>query len=286
MDRVSSLVEQRLEKKITSIVSVGGGSISTALRGTLAGGETVFIKVSPQQPDMFLKEANGLRELAGAGAIKIPEVLFADEQILVLEFLSTLAPSNPRKFFEIFGRQFAALHRHTATSFGFTENNYIGSTPQRNTPLSSSWKEFYFLNRLQFQYHLAERNGYADAVLRKLFTALGSRMDELISDDGEPPALLHGDLWNGNFLVLTGDVPAIIDPAVYYGHREADLAMAMLFGGFGEPFYSAYREAYPLQPGWEQRMELYKLYHLFNHLNIFGKGYLGQVVGTMKRLVG
>ena len=285
MDQVSLFVERALGKRVISISPVGGGSISTAMKVTLAGRRPVFVKVSPQQPGMFQKEANGLRALAQAGAIKVPEVMFADEHILILEFLATSPPSNRKKTFEIFGRQCAGLHRCTAASFGFTEDNYIGSTPQQNTPRTDSWKEFYHIRRLQFQYYLAERNGYCDSQLRALFAALTSRIDRLIPDDGEPPALLHGDLWNGNVLILGGETTAIIDPAVYYGHREADLAMTMLFGGFGDSFYSAYHEVYPLRPGWQKRMELYKLYHLFNHLNIFGEGYYGQVVGTMQRLV-
>jgi protein-ribulosamine 3-kinase len=286
MNRVSSLVEHALKKEVACVAQVGGGSISTAMKATLSDGEIVFVKVSPQQKDMFPKEANGLRELANANAIRIPDVLFVDESILVLEFLPSSSPSNRKKFFEEFGRQLAALHRSTSLSFGFTEDNYIGSTPQQNSPRALSWKEFYLSYRLQYQFHLADENGYADTELRRLFTILERRIDELIPDDGEPPALLHGDLWGGNFLCVEGNTPAIIDPAVYYGHREADLAMTMLFGGFGDPFYSAYGEAYPLNPGWEKRMKLYKLYHLFNHLNLFGEGYYGQVEGTMRDLTG
>jgi fructosamine-3-kinase len=285
MNPASLLVEHALKKNVTSVMPLGGGSISTAMKATLSDGEIVFVKVSPQQKDMFSKEANGLRELAKADAVRIPAVIFADEKILILEFLPPSSPPNRKSFFEEFGRQFAALHRCTSSSFGFFEDNYIGSTPQQNMPRSMSWKEFYYCCRLQYQYHLAEENGYADAEFGRLFAALGRRMDELIPDDCEQPALLHGDLWAGNFLSMEGGIPAIIDPAVYYGHREADLAMTLLFGGFGDSFYSAYAEAYPLNPGWQRRMELYKLYHLFNHLNLFGEGYYGQVLRTMQDLV-
>jgi protein-ribulosamine 3-kinase len=286
MNPASLLVEHALKKNVTSVMPMGGGLISTAMKVTLSDGEIVFVKISPQQKDMFPKEANGLRELAKAGAIKIPAVIFADEKILILEFLPPSSPQDRKFFFEEFGRQFAALHRCTSSSFGFFENNYIGSTPQQNMPRSMSWKEFYYTCRLQYQFHLAEKNGYADAEMRACFDALGRRMDELVPHDGEPPALLHGDLWAGNFLCIEGARPAIIDPAVYYGHREADLAMTLLFGGFGDSFYSAYAEAYPLNPGWQRRMELYKLYHLFNHLNLFGEGYYGQVLRTIEDLVG
>ncbi len=285
MNPVSSLVEQALKKTVSSVTPLTGGSISTAMKATFSDGEIVFVKVSPQQKDMFPREANGLRELATADALKVPAVIYADEKILILEFLAPSSPLNRKTFFEEFGRQFAALHRCVSSSFGFFENNYIGSMPQENLPLCSSWKEFYYTRRLQYQFLLAEKNGYGNAELRRCFDALCRHVDELLPNDGEPPALLHGDLWAGNFLCVKRGMPAIIDPAVYYGHREADLAMTLLFGGFEDSFYSAYNEVYPLCSGWQKRMELYKLYHLFNHLNLFGEGYYGQVVGTMRKLV-
>ena len=121
--------------------------------------------------------------------------------------------------------------------------------------------------------------------MQSLYEKLERNIDQLIPNDGEPPTLLHGDLWSGNYLCLKGDSAAIIDPAVYYGHREADLAMTMLFGGFSETFYASYHETYPLNEGWKRRYELYKLYHLFNHLNLFGEGYYSQVMGTMRFLL-
>lgn len=284
MEPTAFLIERSLKKKVSSVASVGGGSISTAVKASVEGGGAIFAKVLPQSKDMFFKEANGLIELAKAHAVKVPEVLFVDEEILILEYLPSSSASNRKKFFEAFGRQFAHLHRFTSESFGFVEDNYIGSTPQKNTPRSSSWRDFYLSHRLQFQFRLAEKNGYADRRLIALFGALEHRIDDLIPEDGDLPCLLHGDLWQGNFLCVGDNLPVILDPAVYYGHREADLAMTMLFGGFGDSFYSAYLEAWPLSPGWQKRMELYKLYHLFNHLNLFGEGYYGQVVATMKEL--
>ncbi len=283
--QINTLLEGKLGSSIAELAPLGGGSISTAYKATLSAGMSVFVKISPQSGDMFVKEANGLRELQKTKAITVPNVLVANEQLLILEFLPVSSPSNRKNFFEDFGRQFASLHTHTSSTFGFYEDNYIGSTPQKNLPQSSSWKEFYFSARLLFQFHLAEQNGYAHSELTTLFKKLEQHIGDLIPDDKEPPALLHGDLWSGNYLCVENDTPAIIDPAVYYGHREADLAMTLLFGGFAEPFYSAYNEAYPLNKGWEKRMELYKLYHLLNHLNLFGEGYYSQVVETMKLLV-
>jgi len=234
---------------------------------------------------MFIKEANGLRELRKANALRVPEIILATEEILILEFLPVSPPTNRRVFFEQFGMQFAQLHRCNSDQFGFDENNFIGSTPQKNFPRMSSWKDFFITNRLEFQFKLAEQNRYIDKEIVSLYQKLEKHVEHLIQGDGESPALLHGDLWSGNYLCLVNDIPAVIDPAVYYGHREADLAMTMLFGGFSETFYESYHKEYPLNDGWQRRCELYKLYHLFNHLNLFGEGYYPQVVGTMKFLI-
>ena len=281
----NELIHSALNTPVRQISPLGGGSISTAYKATLADGRTIFTKVHPQFPDMFQKEASGLRELALANAIRIPEVLYVDTTLLILNFLPVAAIRNRKLFFEQFGRSFARLHRHTAPLFGYGEDNYIGSTPQKNLPRTNSWREFYWFHRLLYQFRLAEQNRYVNETMRALFLKLEQQLEEVLPDDGEPPALLHGDLWNGNFLCLENDEPAIIDPSVYYGHREADLGMTLLFGGFSEHFYGAYNEDYPLRKGWEQRMEIYKLYHLMNHLNLFGEGYYGQVMNVLKNIV-
>ncbi|MHB1050424.1 MAG: fructosamine kinase family protein [Bacteroidota bacterium] len=282
---INNLIHSALNTPVRHISPLGGGSISAAYKVSLADGRTVFAKIQPQFPDMFQKEANGLRELAIGKTIRIPEVWFADASLLILEYLPVAGMQNRNLFFEQFGRSFARLHRHTSPLFGFGEDNYIGSTPQKNLPRTDSWREFYWSHRLLYQFRLAEQNGYADETLRSLFLKLERHLADIIPDDREPPALLHGDLWGGNYLCLEHDEPAIIDPAVYYGHREADLGMTLLFGGFSDYFYGAYNEEYPLHNGWEQRMEIYKLYHLMNHLNLFGEGYYGQVMNVMRGMV-
>jgi protein-ribulosamine 3-kinase len=282
---IISIIQSTLDKNVLSISPLSGGSIATAYRVQLENNKTLFVKVSPQHEDMFVKEADGLRELEKAKAIRIPEVFIANEDLLVLEFLPVTTPSNRSRFFELFGTQFAQLHRYTSEHFGFVENNYIGSTPQINLPLMNSWKEFFYINRLVFQFRLAEQNGYVQQELVYLFRKLEKQFDGFIPDDGEAPTLLHGDLWSGNFLCVEDGIPAVIDPAVYYGHREADLAMTMLFGGFSEAFYESYQEAFPLNDEWRRRCELYKIYHLFNHLNLFGEGYYPQLFDMMKILL-
>ncbi|HTX17791.1 MAG TPA: fructosamine kinase family protein [Bacteroidota bacterium] len=281
MGDLHSHIELVLGRRVLSTEPVGGGSISTTLKVRLQDGGTIFAKVTPQTADMFFREARGLSELARGGAIRTPAVMFCDSEILLLEYIPPTRAANRGRFFEEFGRQFARLHRFCGASFGFEEDNYIGSTPQRNLPRTSSWREFFRVHRLEEQFKLAERNGYADERLSKLFARLENKLPELIPEDRAKPSLLHGDLWQGNYLCAEGSIPVLIDPAVYYGDREADLAMTLLFGGFDESFYEAYNEEWPLGAGWERRMELYKLYHLFNHLNLFGTGYYRQVVDAM-----
>jgi protein-ribulosamine 3-kinase len=282
---IEDLLRNQLGRSVASLKPISGGSIASSYRAVADGGEHYFVKVSPQYDDMFQREANGLKELKNAGIFRIPEVVAATDELLVLEFIPPSTPSNRTRFFETFGKQFSQLHRCTGNQFGFREDNYIGSTPQKNLPQRGSWKEFFFVNRLEFQFRLAEQNGQAHREIADLFHRLERIIDRLIPEDNEPPVLLHGDLWSGNFLCAANDVPVLIDPAVYYGHREADLAMTRLFGGFDEAFYRSYNESYPLNDEWERRMELYKLYHLLNHLNLFGDSYSAQVYDTMKMLL-
>lgn len=278
-------IQTSLNANVIGLTALSGGSIASSYRADLDGGECVFVKTSPQHRDMFLKEANGLNELRTADALLIPEVIAATEEVLITEFLPASAPSDPFRFFEEFGKRFARLHRKTNERFGFRENNYIGSTVQNNLPLTSSWKDFFVTNRLEFQFRLAESNGYRDAEILRLFRKMESLIERTVVDDGEGPALLHGDLWSGNFLYTGNDTPVLFDPAVYYGHREMDLAMTRLFGGFSETFYASYHETYPLNEDWKRRCELYSLYHLFNHLNLFGESYYPQIYSVMNGLL-
>ena len=268
-------LSEKLKEDILSLRAVGGGSIANAMLAESSVGNKFFVKSYTFADPLILKnEVNGLKELRRANAVKVPEVIYWDDQYLVLEFI---AEGRRRKdFWELFGRQFAALHKITGKSFGFFENNFIGATPQINLPRSNSWCEFYWRNRLLYQIELMRKNGYLDSGLRKMFLKLESKMDEIIPEDAEPPCLLHGDLWSGNFMVDIEGNPVLIDPAVYYGNREADLAMTKLFGGFDSRFYAAYNEAFPFKEGWEYREPVYKLYHVLNHVNLFGGGYLSQ----------
>ena len=264
---------------------VGGGCIAQARIATFADGYRVFIKTAEGFPGMFAREAEGLSALAASGAIRIPEVLLVSERELVLEAI-VAGPRRPH-FFEVFGRQFAQLHTHQGSRFGFASDNFIGSTEQRNTPVGrgDDWAEFFLERRLRFQVVLAKNNGHGNELL-SLLDSGDHRIADLLAAAPEPPSLLHGDLWGGNYMVDNHGMPCLIDPAVYHGHREADLAMTRLFGGFTPAFYSAYEEAWPLQPGHADRLPLYQLYHLLNHLNLFGSAYYSQCRQILVRFAG
>ena len=176
-----------------------------------------------------------------------------------------------------FGQSLARLHRHTAGYFGHTMDNYMGSLPQCNTR-HENWNSFFVEERLTRQVDLAR--GYFSVSDLAAFERLYSRMDDLIPV--ESPALIHGDLWGGNYMVGADGKACLIDPAAYHGHREADIAMTTLFSGFDDPFYLAYNEEYPLEKGWRERLDIFKLYPLLIHLNLFGSGYLGSVLSIIR----
>ncbi len=280
---------------IRSSRSAGGGCINDARIIELEDKRTFFLKSNPAPlPRMFECECDGLEALAESGKIRVPRPIGTGGSMerdphrvipfIVMEAIDSSRP-GPR-FYEAFGRQFAALHRAAAAEqFGFGSDNYIGSTPQRND-WDSDWTQFWRFQRLQFQLDLARTKGVSDARLDRLGDRLLDRLESLIAEPEEPPALLHGDLWSGNYMCDAAGNPVLIDPAVYYGRREADLAMTRLFGGFDARFYSAYEEAWPLADGAEERMEIYKLYHLLNHLNLFGRSYLEGCVSIVQRFAG
>jgi len=269
--------------------AVGGGCIADAVVATFASGLKVFVKRHAGAPGMFESEAEGLGALGKSGAIRVPRVLAVAADSLVLEWIGS-APRVPG-FSELFGQRFAALHGHRGPACGFWMDNYIGATPQPNRPLHGSWEDavaddgagwpqFYLERRLRFQAEMAAR-GDGGELLRLLDRAERSLI-ELLNEALEAPVLLHGDLWGGNYVVDERGEPCLIDPAVYFGHREADLAMTRLFGGFDRAFYAAYAEAAPLAPGHGERLPIYQLYHVINHFNLFGGGYHGQAKAVLR----
>lgn len=260
--------------------AVSGGSIAGSWRLESAA-RRAFVKTMPDaQAAMLDAERDGLERLAGSGAIVTPAVLghgAADDHAwLALEWLE-LRPLTAGAGATL-GRQLAGLHRCRAESFGLANDNFIGATPQPNTR-TSDWTEFLFEHRLGFQLDLlAESRSDIDADFKhRLREAWQARC----AGHAPAPSLLHGDLWGGNAAALPDGQPALFDPAVHYGDRECDLAMADLFGGFGAAFFDAYAEQWPPEPGWRLRRDFYQLYHLLNHANLFG----GHYVSASRRLI-
>lgn len=264
--------------------AVAGGSIHRTVRlATRAG--PVFLKLAgPERFDLLAAEADGLAALAATRALAVPGVAVLGRSgsaaYLALEWLDLGGGSERAE--RALGRGLARLHRQSADAFGWQRDNYIGATPQPNAR-ARSWTRFFAERRLGHQLELAARAGLPRNVVR-CGERLAAGIDRFF--ETEPaPSLLHGDLWGGNWGASSG-VPYVFDPAVYYGDREADLAMTRLFGGFGAAFYEAYAQSWPLEPGWRRRVALYNLYHLLNHFNLFGGAYSSQVVAALERLAG
>ena len=203
----------------------------------------------------------------------------------MLEWIGADAYVSRLETSETLGRQLAQQHRAFSTAYGLDHDNYIGSSPQSNQA-TASWVDFFRDRRLGAQQELARRNGRLHPRRAAQLERLMSHLDEWIDEDSCAPSLLHGDLWGGNYLAGPRGEPVLIDPAVYYGDREAEIAFTELFGGFGPKFYAAYNEAWPLRPGYSERRDVYNLYHLLNHLNLFGEGYGGSVDAILRRFAG
>lgn len=262
---------------------VGGGCINGATVLT-DGARRYFVKYNTVAGlAMFEAEAAGLTEIRQTHTLYAPEPVCcgtaAGQAYLVLEYLDL---SGNYEAADTLGAQLAALHRIPRAYFGWHRDNTIGSTPQVNTP-SNDWITFWRDQRLAYQLRLAEENGYGGALQRQGERLLAD-LSVFFRDYAPHAALLHGDLWSGNYGVDTAGRPVIFDPAAYYGDREADLAMTELFGGFSPRFYAAYNAHYPLDAGYGTRRTLYNLYHVLNHLNLFGGGYRAQAERMLERL--
>lgn len=262
---------------------VGGGSINSAFRFE-AGERAWFVKLNRAgRRPMFEAEAAGLRLIHRPGGPRVPAVIGLGESggyaFLVLEYIplkAAVAADLAR-----LGERLAALHRVTAAEHGWERDNTVGTTPQPNTP-SPDWVAFYRERRLRHQLNLAAQAG--QPALLEAAVPLLEGLERFFSDYQPVPSLLHGDLWSGNAAATYEGEPVIFDPAPYFGDRESDIAMTELFGGFTPSFYEAYRAAWPLDPGYPVRRDLYQLYHVLNHFNLFGGGYQGQAERLIERL--
>jgi protein-ribulosamine 3-kinase len=280
-ETVRDWLQEKGYGEISKIRPVSGGCINNGMVLQTGSGQSFFLKTNPAGPeDMFEREAEGLKALRVEDGPYVPTPFYFGRDFLLLEDLSP-GPRRTNYWIE-FGRKMAHLHNHSKPSFGFTNDNYIGSTCQPNL-WTADGHRFFAEQRLLFQARLARQHGLMDKTQVVQVEKLAARLPELIPS--QPASLMHGDLWSGNAITDHAGGPALIDPAVHYGWAEAELAMTDLFGSFPQEFYTAYQEVRPLTDGFRERFPIYNLYHLLNHLNLFGRGYFGQVTAILRRYI-
>lgn len=285
-ENVKASCEKLLGITIEAAFHIGGGDINEARRLETTKGR-FFLKMNSaaQSSKMFAAEAQGLQLLAKARILRIPQVIAHSHEgdeigFLLLEFIE---PSVRRSdFWQRFGEGLAILHRTTQASFGLDLDNFIGSLPQSNQ-FHKRWVEFYIEERLLPQIQIAKTQHYFSTADHENFEKLFEKLPQILPE--EQPALIHGDFWNGNFITDENGAPVLIDPAVCFASREMDIAMSKLFGGFDREFYQVYQQHYPMLPGWEERVDIYQLYYLLVHANIFGSGYVQSVRQIVRRFI-
>lgn len=282
---LQNILSEKFGKPVSvqSINSVGGGSINETVK--LKTDQGIFFAKwndAKRFPEMLDSESKGLLLLKTVNEIKVPEVItqktIGNTQYLILECIESSVMT--KNFWNDFGKSLAKLHRRTSEKHGLDHDNYIGSLPQSNRQ-HVSWIEFFILERLEPQIKLARDTRRINNSTIQQFNKLFSKLQNIFP--AEKPSLLHGDLWSGNFMVGGKGEPVLIDPAVYYGHREMDLGMTKLFGGFASGFYQSYNEEFPLEKEWRKRTNICNLYPLMVHVNLFGGGYAGQVENILRR---
>ncbi|MEL6811417.1 MAG: fructosamine kinase family protein [Bacteroidota bacterium] len=279
MDPLIAQISEENHLGLTDVTPLSGGDINRVfLLSSPSQKYVVKINHAKRFPGLFTAEAKGLSLLARSESFQIPKVIASgiiqDFSYLLLEHIEE---GNPRPgFWEDFAQNLAALHQHTADEFGLDHDNYIGSLPQYNHRVARG-DEFYITQRLEPQFKKAREQGYSFTNITSFYKVLSGILPN------EPPALIHGDLWNGNYLVSSTHVATLIDPAVAYAPREMDLGMMQLFGGFPTEVFERYHEIFPLAKGWTERRPLWQLYYILVHLNLFGAGYYDQVQRILKQ---
>lgn len=278
MDDLVNLLKEGIQEDVKSIVPVGGGSINNTYKVTTSR-KVYFVKVNRNIPgDFFEKESEGLNLLSQTQKIRVPEVVFCGRNLLILEFIERGRES--KSFWNDLGHRLADIHKLTATSFGLNNKNYIGSLEQENG-WYSNWPEFFAERRLLPLAYRALSSGRLEEKGVELIEKLSKKIKDLLNH--ENPSLLHGDLWSGNVMADLSEAPVLVDPAVYYGNREIEIAFTTLFGGFDSSFYESYQESFPLEKNFEKRIDLYNLYPLLVHANLFGGGYSNSVMTILRR---
>ena len=287
LDNIVKRIEHTTGHRLDNhrLTSVGGGCINSAYQ-LQTSERSYFIKLNqPQLLSMFEAEAAGLEEMGALNCVRVPQVICHGQadghSYLALEYIELSSLRGQAN--QLLGKQLAQLHQHTQPFFGWHIDNTIGSTPQNNNR-EQDWLIFWQQNRLEQQLKFTTQNGFGGRLQDK-GQRLSNNLHHFFEGYSPSPSLLHGDLWGGNAAADPQGNPVIFDPACYYGDRETDIAMTELFGGFGSDFFAAYQAEYPLDPGYKVRKTLYNLYHILNHVNLFGSGYLGQAESMIEQLL-
>lgn len=284
MARLSSTLTDLLGTRVTSLAPVRGGDINIAYEVALDDGRRVFVKANASgPPDLFTREAEGIAWLASATSLRLPRVLAtsADPPLLCLEWIASAPPERDHD--ARLGRGLAELHTHREDTAGLDRDNYIATISQDNTP-TAPWPRFYAERRILPIVRSLRDLGRFTHGQAAVFDALAARFDRLLAT-GEPCGRLHGDLWGGNTMTDERGAPCLVDPAVYAGHREVDLAMMQLFGGFDRDVFAAYQEVAPLEPGAAERVPLYQLWPVLVHARLFAGSYVDRAVRTARQYV-
>jgi fructosamine-3-kinase len=280
---IKQFINSLHQENIKEFSSVGGGSINDAYRYSV-GKEDFFIKYNNEVEGIIEREVEGLKAIASLNCIATPEVItfkkIEDFEVLILPFIKGDLKSYHA--WQIFGQQLANMHQMPAPYYGWSQSNFIGSLPQTNEK-TDSFIEFFISQRLKPQIQLAQKAQYFTSQEVKDFESLFQKLPEIVPDT--KPSLVHGDLWSGNFMIGEGDTPYLIDPSIHYNFRETDIAFTHLFGKFDAEFYDSYNHHFPLASGFQDRIALYNIYPLLVHLNLFGSGYYGSVMSSLKQYV-
>ena len=279
MTEILQQIAAHQKLQLNEVKPLQGGDINAVFLLKCSEGDFVIkLNSASKFPEMFFAEAAGLKLLANSGSFRIPEVIaqskYKDHGYLLLQHIPAGIQHNG--FWSVFAQKLAILHQNTSEKFGLDHSNYIGSLPQQNNYAANA-SEFYITQRLHPQFKLAQDNGFELNPTDHFFKIISEEIPS------ERPSLIHGDLWNGNYLTSETGEPVLIDPAVAYAPREMDIGMMHLFGGFPGHLFEEYHELFPLEYNWQNRLSLWQLYYLLVHLNLFGSGYLSQVTSIVKR---
>ncbi len=280
LESVCSEIENK-PSKLRAYEKIYGGDINEAYRLAMTDSD-YFIKINmADKLKMFQTEATSLKILADTNSFVIPKInqtgVFESQSYLLTSFILTLQDTSNA---EDFAQNLAKLHQTTQAEFGLNFDNFIGELPQKNAP-KKDWTDFYIENRLQFQLDIAKQQSKVPSDILKSFDKLFAKLPEIFPN--EPPALLHGDLWKGNYFYNLQGKAVVFDPAIYYGHREMDLAMMRLFGGFDDKIFEIYQSLFPLEKGWQARVAIAQLYPLLVHANLFGDAYWDSIASVLKK---